>query len=89
MALGRRDTPETQSGLVDRPRAAIEGRILTAISSRLRRPRGAAGFDGVSVLRGGMERWNVLGFKADVSDKRPATTEAPRQDKNQEGEGHE
>ncbi len=36
----------------------------------------AAGFDGVSVLRGGMERWNALRFKAvrHVPDKRPATT---------------
>ena len=35
----------------------------------------AAGFDGVSVLRGGMERWNALRFKAvqDASDRRPAS----------------
>jgi uncharacterized membrane protein YdjX (TVP38/TMEM64 family)/rhodanese-related sulfurtransferase len=33
----------------------------------------AAGFDGVSVLRGGMERWNALRFKAvqDASDRDP------------------
>jgi rhodanese-related sulfurtransferase len=36
----------------------------------------AAGLDGVSVLRGGMERWNALRFTAvrDASGRRPATT---------------
>jgi uncharacterized membrane protein YdjX (TVP38/TMEM64 family)/rhodanese-related sulfurtransferase len=36
----------------------------------------AAGFDDVSVLRGGMERWNALGFEAmqDASDRRPVAT---------------
>jgi len=36
----------------------------------------AAGFDGVSVLRGGMERWNALRFEAarDASDRSPVTT---------------
>jgi len=35
----------------------------------------AAGFEGVSVLRGGMERWNALRFKAvqDASHSRPAS----------------
>jgi uncharacterized membrane protein YdjX (TVP38/TMEM64 family)/rhodanese-related sulfurtransferase len=36
----------------------------------------AAGFDGVSVLRGGMVRWNALHLQAvrDASGRRPATT---------------
>jgi rhodanese-related sulfurtransferase len=34
----------------------------------------AAGLDGVSVLRGGMEGWNALRFKADRGASAPATT---------------
>ena len=66
---------------LDEQRPRIKGRIAvvcrtdkrsTAAQATLR----AVGFDRVSVLRGGMERWNALGFRVvrNLSNKRSATT---------------
>jgi uncharacterized membrane protein YdjX (TVP38/TMEM64 family)/rhodanese-related sulfurtransferase len=64
---------------LDDLRARVNGRVTVVCRTDKRSATAqvtlrAAGFDGVTVLRGGMERWNALGFATACDDAATAST---------------